>query len=90
MIIIYVLVNSSQPKPELTTTSRNSNIITSPKNIIHLKLAPNPELDFEELQLTKLNPHRLIHLKIERNIVGLLQLLLNSIHQAICIMCLTS
>ena len=89
MIIIYVLVNSSQPELELTTTARNSNIITSTK-IIHLKPAPNPELDFEELQLTKLNPHRLIHLKIERNIVGLLQLLLNSIHQTTCIRCLTS
>ena len=42
----------------------------------------DPQLDFQELQLTKLNPHRLIHLKIERNIVGLLHLLLNSIHQA--------
>ena len=82
-------MNSSQPELQLTTTARNSNIITSTK-IIHLKPTPNPELDFEELQLTKLNSHRLIHLKIERNIVGLLQLLLNSIDQTTCIMCLTS
>lgn len=66
---------NSQPKPELAATIGNSNIIISTK-AIHHKLAPNPELDFEELQLTKLNPHRLIHPQMQGNIPNLLQLLL--------------
>ena len=71
----------SQPKPEFTTTTLNSDRTISTK-AIHHNLAPNPELDFEQLQLPKLDPHRLLHLQIERHIPTFLQLILKGTLQA--------
>jgi len=71
----------SQPKPEFTTTTLNSNRTISTK-AIHHNPAPNPELDFEQLQLPKLDPHRLLHPQIKRHIPSLLQLILKGILQA--------
>lgn len=80
--------DTSQPKPELTATALNSNIVILWKTV-NQQPAPDYELDLWELQAAKLNSYWLPNPDSDWNVAGLLLLLLECGEQAACILSLS-